>query len=172
MWREPRTSEQCCAPAVCSQAVPSPGLFTEAQGCGSSSLAPRAQPMPQLAPSSFCTLLCSRALEARRAACPTERDVSVFSASVSPRLSLCLCGQAELALLCSLSCSSAARAWEAAGPPAPGPAEGAGSPLGLEAWQGLGGLGFPSAGTVCTARPWDPIPYGSHLAMRFTPCHA
>lgn len=54
----------CPVPGLCR------GLFTEAQGCGSSSLAPRAQPTPRLAPSSFCTLLCSRALAARRAACP------------------------------------------------------------------------------------------------------
>lgn len=49
-----------------------PGLCTEAQGCGSSSLAPRAHSAhtPQLAPSSFCGELCSRALEARKAACP------------------------------------------------------------------------------------------------------
>lgn len=39
---------------------------------------------------------------------PTERDVSVFSTSASPCLSLCLCGQAELAPLWSLSCSFAA----------------------------------------------------------------
>lgn len=83
------------------------GLFTGAQRCGSSSLAPRAQPIPRLAPSLFCTMLCSRALETRRAACPHRAGCACFP-PLRVCLSLCLCRQAKLALLWSLSCSFAA----------------------------------------------------------------
>lgn len=61
---------QLSAALLCPALGLCPGLFTDAQACGSSFLAPRVQPMPQLALSSFCTVLCSHALEARRAASP------------------------------------------------------------------------------------------------------
>lgn len=70
-------------------------------------LHPGLQPRHQFASSLFYTVLYRCILEARRAAIPLGGMCLCFL-SMSPCLSLCLCRQAELALLQSLPCFIAA----------------------------------------------------------------
>lgn len=71
-------------------------------------LHPGLQPRHQFASSLFYTVLYRCILEARRAAWLWAGCACVFYLSMSPCLSLCLCRQAELALLQSLPCFIAA----------------------------------------------------------------
>lgn len=87
--------------------------------------------MPLLAPSMFCAVLCSRALEARG----FKRDVPVFhlyepvSVPVLVRAGRACSSLVRVLLLCCLGAGK--RLVRPPCPPAPCPAEGAGSPFGL-----------------------------------------